>query len=124
MRAMFPVLFQFVILFLDYTIDKVDPTSMAADKEAPYKNILKKQREVLTKIQEYKSKPAKSLDEFKEIYCEIVSMANKEGNDFIPAVQQDAEEEEKFSAVKFVRLLFGIMMLISLAQFIFFGGAE
>jgi len=49
-------------------------------------------------------------------------MSNKEGNDFIPAVQEEAEEEEKFSAVKFVRLLLGIAMMLSLVQFVFFGG--
>jgi hypothetical protein len=84
---MFPVLFQFVILFLDYTVDKVDPFTMNNDKEAPYKNILRKQREVIKKIEDYRAKNVVNIEEFKSIYEEIVSMANKEGNDFIPAVQ-------------------------------------
>ena len=111
-----------MILFLDYTADKIDASKIAEDKEAPFKNIIRRQIEVIDKLEVFKVKSTKSKEEFKSIYEEIVSMGNKEGNDFIPAVQQEAEEEDKFSAVKFVRLLLGIAMVLSLVQFMFFGG--
>lgn len=59
---------------------------MAIDADGPYRNIIKKQKEVITRLELFKIKPDKSVEEFKEIYSDIVSMAEKEGNDFIPAV--------------------------------------
>lgn len=49
-------------------------------------------------------------------------MSQKEGNDFIPAVQADAEEEQKWSFNKVVRSIIGVLMMINLVQLVFLGG--
>jgi len=50
MRSLFPLVFQFVILLLDYTFDKIDTLSESElDKDA-YHVISKKQDAILKKI--------------------------------------------------------------------------
>ena len=44
-RSMFPLVFHFIILIFDYTLDKID-VSAIEDKLDVYKGILKKQTEL------------------------------------------------------------------------------
>ncbi|CDW89058.1 molecular chaperone [Stylonychia lemnae] len=112
-----------VVLLLDYTLDRVDPFAQKEDKDQVYTNILKRQQKIIQIVEEFKEKEDKTMDDFKDIYSELLSMASKEGNDFIPAVQELAEEGEQFSAVKFVRLIFGVLMIVSLGQMLLFGSS-
>ena len=89
---MFPLVFHFIILILDYTLDKID-YSKIEDKLDVYKSILKKQTDLKQQINEYKRNKMGDMEAFKGIQNNLLEMFRKEGNEFIPKFQKEAEEE-------------------------------
>eukprot|EP00347_Sterkiella_histriomuscorum_P006408 403352880 len=123
-RYLFPLIFQLIVLLMDYSLDSVDPNTQLSNKDQVYENILKRQKQIMAQIDAFKNKQHKSVDEFKVLYSELNDMARKEGNDFIPAIQEEADAEQSWSFAKLVRTILGILMMVSLFQLVFLGGPQ
>lgn len=120
---MFPVVFHLIIALLDYTLDKVEENNKEDNLEV-YRSIIKKQEEIKKQVNDYKRTNINDKGGFKEIQANLLEMFRKEGNEFIPKFQKEVEEDGKFSVQKFFQLVFSVLLVIGLVQFVFFGSPE
>ena len=74
-------------------------------------------------MQEYKVMPQGEgkVEMMKALYKELVAMFENDTTKLVNEMDKEHEEEQKFSFVKFVRLILSVLMMVSLAQLIFFG---
>jgi hypothetical protein len=121
-RVMFPLLVQFVVLALDYTLDAVDTSDR---QEQPvnitelYDDILMKQGRILERLDAFSKLSApKQRDraEFKAIYDEIIAFHSEDSYRLQPELDKEAEAEKNkdSTCTKIVKYGFGILTMVSL----------
>ncbi len=57
------------------------------------------------------------------LYVDLQDMVQNEAQQLIPELHKETQKDKEFSFVKFIRMIFGILMMVSLFSMIFLGGA-
>ena len=124
LRSVFPLFYQLIIFILDYTLDSVD--TMKAEEKIPmseiYQNIITKQDELIKMMNDYITFHKGDLNAFKNLYQAFTDYNNNQANKLIPELEKEADGEKKWTFTKFIRTIFSVLSLVSIASLAFNAG--
>jgi hypothetical protein len=128
LRALFPIIFQLVILLLDYLPSLLtrksgtsDPPSRQSTLEETYQNILSRQRHLIAALALYRAAPAGSHDAaaFSQIQRDLVDLNEVHNNRLIGEFQKETDSQNsKWDFAKVVRTILSVTMMLSLLRMV------